>query len=148
MKRQTEVKVVSVSKRTKQTAETYAQWSWVEPNVWTERMLTALEQGVKGGKWFSLIDKVYSKANLYLAFNKVKRNKGVPGVDHITIEMFEKHLEKNVEHLHVQLKKDLYQPQAIRRKYIPKPGKRGEMRPLGIIDSARSSRTNCSTRSN
>ena len=36
------------------------RWSWVEPNVWTDRMLTALERGVKGGKWHSLIDKVYS----------------------------------------------------------------------------------------
>ena len=38
--------------------ETYERWAWVEPRVWTERMLTALETGIKGGKWFSLIDKV------------------------------------------------------------------------------------------
>jgi hypothetical protein len=31
------------------------RWTWVEPSVWTERMLTALEQGVKGDCWFSLI---------------------------------------------------------------------------------------------
>jgi len=36
------------------------RWSWVEPSVWTERMLTALENGVKGGKWYSLMDKVCS----------------------------------------------------------------------------------------
>jgi hypothetical protein len=34
-----------------------ARWAWVEPSVWTERMLAALENGVKGGKWFSLCDK-------------------------------------------------------------------------------------------
>jgi len=31
------------------------RWSWVEASIWTDRMLTALENGVKGGKWFSLI---------------------------------------------------------------------------------------------
>ena len=31
--------------------ETRGRWSWVEPSVWTQRMLTALEEGVKGGKW-------------------------------------------------------------------------------------------------
>ena len=36
------------------------RWAWVEPAVWTQRMLTALEQGVKGNRWFSLIEKVYS----------------------------------------------------------------------------------------
>src|SRR5882672_7140091 len=41
----------------KQVGETQDRWSWVEPSVWTARMLTALEQGVKGGQWFSLIDK-------------------------------------------------------------------------------------------
>ena len=34
-------------------------WEWVERHVWTERMLEALDKGVKGGVWFSLIDKVY-----------------------------------------------------------------------------------------
>ena len=34
----------------KQAGETQDRWSWVEPSVWTERMLTALEKGVKGGK--------------------------------------------------------------------------------------------------
>ena len=35
----------------KQVGEIHGRWSWVEPSVWTERMLTALETGVKGGKW-------------------------------------------------------------------------------------------------
>ena len=39
----------------KQVGEIRDRWFWVEPEVWTERMLTALEEGVKGGKWFSLI---------------------------------------------------------------------------------------------
>ena len=132
MSRQMEQKPVSVSTRTKQAGETHARWSWVEPIVWTERMLTTLEQGVKGGQWFSLIDKVYSKRTLQAAFTKVKVNKGAPGIDHVTIEKFGVDLEKNLDWLHNQLRDGMYRPQAIRRKYIPKPGKRCEKRPLGI----------------
>ena len=40
-----------------QAGSIYDRWPWVEPSVWTERMLNALEKGVKGGVWFSLIDK-------------------------------------------------------------------------------------------
>ena len=36
----------------------HQEWSWVEPRIWTERMLAALAQGVKGGKWYSLIDNI------------------------------------------------------------------------------------------
>ncbi len=58
----------------KQVGEVRARWAWTEPEVWTERMLTALEDGVKGGIWFSLIDKVYKPGNLGAAFAKVKAN--------------------------------------------------------------------------
>lgn len=123
---------MSVSSRTKQAGEVHARWSWVEPAVWTERMLTTLEKGVKGGPWFSLIDKVYSKRALRSAFAKVKANKGAPGIDHVTIKKFEMDLDKNLERLHIDLKDGTYRPQVIRRKYTPKPGKRCEKRPLGI----------------
>lgn len=52
--RREEGKPATVSERIKQAGEIRGRWSWVEPDVWTERMLTALEEGVKGGKWFSL----------------------------------------------------------------------------------------------
>ena len=106
-------------------------WSWVEPSVWTKRMLTALENGVRGGKWYSLMDKVYSLGNLRAAFAMVKANKGSPGVDYQTIEMFESRLEENLSHLAETLRSGTYRPQAIRRVWIPKPGTR-EKRPLGI----------------
>ena len=48
----------------RQAGEVRDRWSWVEPCVWTERMLTALDEGVKGDKWFSLIDKVYRPSTL------------------------------------------------------------------------------------
>jgi len=94
-------------------------------------MLTALEEGVKGGKWYSLMDKVYALGNLRSAFKTVKTKGGAPGVDHQTIEMFERHLEENLEDLSQSLRESRYRPQAIRRKWIPKPGSK-EKRPLGI----------------
>ena len=94
-------------------------------------MLTALERGVKGGVWFSLIDKVYRLPNLMAAFNKVKANRGAAGCDHQTIAMYEADLEANLRDLSDQLGKGVYKPQKIRRVHIPKPGSR-ELRPLGI----------------
>jgi len=94
-------------------------------------MLAALEVGVKGGKWYSLIDKVSSLRNLESAFLQVKRNKGSAGVDRVTIRMFEAHLEENLKRLSESLKEGSYRPQAIRRVWIEKLGSR-EKRPLGI----------------
>jgi RNA-directed DNA polymerase len=94
-------------------------------------MLTALEQGVKGSKWYSLMDKVYALSNLRAAFKKVKANGGAAGVDNRTIEMYESRLEENLERLSQALKAGEYHPRAVRRVWIPKPGS-NEKRPLGI----------------
>lgn len=94
-------------------------------------MLTALEEGVKGGKWFSLIDKVASPRMLLRAFERVKANRGAAGVDHQTIEMYEQRMEQHTEYLARTLMEGSYQPSAVRREWIPKPGSR-EKRPLGI----------------
>ncbi len=115
----------------KQVGEVPGRWAWTEPAVWTERMLTALEVGVKGGIWFSLIDKVYKPQNLRAAFAKVKANQGAAGVDHQTIEMYEADLETSLNKVSQQLADGSYRPQALRRKWIAKPGSR-EKRPLGI----------------
>jgi len=93
-------------------------------------MLTALETGVKGGCWFSLIDKVCSPKNLWSAWTKSAKNNGAPGVDGITIDRYEKDAEANVGYLSEQLKAGTYQPKPIRRTHIPKPD--GTKRPLGI----------------
>jgi RNA-directed DNA polymerase len=94
-------------------------------------MLTALEEGVKGGTWFALIDKVYAPANLQAAFEKVRANRGGAGVDHQSIAMFECEQETQLEKLTRQLKDGTYRPQAVRRVWIPKAGTQ-ELRPLGI----------------
>ena len=115
-----------------QAGETRARWAWVEATVWNERMLTALETGVKGGKWVSLIDKVYALPNLRAAFAKVKVNAGAAGVDRQSIKMFEGNLEANLRKLSEELQAGHYRPRAVRRTWIEKLGKRHEKRPLGI----------------
>jgi RNA-directed DNA polymerase len=117
--------------KAKQAGEVRARWAWVEPCVWTERMLMALETGLKGGKWFSLIDKVSSRRMLLRAFEGVKANGGAAGVDHQTIAMYEQRLEQHTEYLARTLMEGSYQPAAVRREWIPKAGSR-EKRPLGI----------------
>jgi len=119
-----------VPEKAKQAGET-GRWGWVEPSVWTPRMLEALDKGVKGGKWFSLIDKLANVRALEAAFVRVKANKGSAGVDHQTIGMFERRREANLESLVRSLTDGTYAPSEIRRVWIPKPGK-SEKRPLGI----------------
>jgi RNA-directed DNA polymerase len=127
-----EERPAGVLKEAKQAGETQSRkWVWVERSVWTERMLEALERGVKGGVWFSLIDKVYRPKTLYQAWLTVKANKGGVGTDHESIEGFERNLEQNLHKLHEELHSESYQPRPIRRVYIEKPGNR-DKRPLGI----------------
>ena len=94
-------------------------------------MLTALAEGVKGGKWYSLMDKVHAERTLRAAATRVVANKGSSGVDHVTVEMFESGLAANLAQLSEILRTGEYRPQSIRRHYIAKPGSR-EKRPLGI----------------
>jgi RNA-directed DNA polymerase len=94
-------------------------------------MLTALEQGIKGGVWFSLIDKVFAERTLKVAAGSVVANGGAAGVDHVSVEAFQEHLEANVTKLSAALRDGSYEPSAIRRVFIPKPGSH-EQRPLGI----------------
>lgn len=121
----------AVPARATRDGEIKRRWPWVEPTVWTERMLTALEQGVRGGKWYSLIDKVYPEATLRAAFKDVSANQGAAGVDHVGTGQFAGDLDANLKRLSEELRMGTYQPQAIRRHYIPKAGSR-EKRPLGI----------------
>ncbi len=131
MTRPTEIPPVAVSEKTRRTGKTLDMRFWVEPTVWTERMLAALQKGVKGGKWFSLIDKVHPERTLRAAFSQVAENEGAAGVDHVTIPMFESHRDEELKRLSDQLRTGTYRPQLIRRHYIPKPGTQ-EQRPLGI----------------
>ena len=121
----------TVSEETKQVEEAPTEWEWVESSIWTDSMLEALERGVKGGKWFSLIDKVYRLNTLKTAWRRVKANQGAPGIDEVSIEDYERHIESNLKRLSDKLSEGRYKPRAVRRTWIPKPG-RAEKRPLGI----------------
>ena len=94
-------------------------------------MLTTLEQGVRGGRWHTLIDKVYSPRNLMAASESVIGNRGAAGVDHQTVGDFLAHRLEELDRLHEALRTDTYRPQAVRRVWIPKPGS-SEQRPLGV----------------
>jgi retron-type reverse transcriptase len=83
-------------------------------------------------KVHSLIDKVYKRKNLEMAWEKVKANRGSGGVDGQTLEAFEAQLEQQLDRLQRELKEDTYQPLPVRQHPIPKRDKPGEYRMLGI----------------
>ena len=123
--------VVEEPKQVGEAQQIREKWKWVEPSVWTERMLTTLERGVKGGKWFSLVDKVYSGNNLKAAWESVRRNKGAAGIDRQSIKAFEGNEEKYLEELERSLREKRNKAKPVKRVWIPKAGSK-EKRPLGI----------------
>src|SRR5512140_2932711 len=72
----------------KQAEEIRNRWWWIEHSVWTERMLTRLEQSEPTTVWYGLWDKVISERTLQAAFWAVGRNGGAPGVDGQTVPQF------------------------------------------------------------
>lgn len=122
-------KAPTVPGKAKQGAETH-DWSWVEASIWTDRMVSALDNGVKGGCWYSLMDKVERPETLKRAWTHVRKRKGAAGVDNVNIERFERNSERYLQELEADLKAGTYQPQPVKRVEIPKGD--GKTRPLGI----------------
>ena len=120
-----------VSPGDKQAEEDLWQRHKAERGVWTKPMLAALARGVKGNKWFSLIDKVSTERTLQLAWEKVRRNAGACGVDGITIGRFEQNSQSRLLAVKEHLNKGTYQPKPVKRVWIGKPGS-AEKLPLGI----------------
>ena len=83
-------------------------------------------------KVHSLIDKVYKRKNLEMAWERVKANRGAGGVDGQSIDDFAEVREEQLGGLHEELRHDVYRPQPVRQKRIPKAGKPGAHRELGI----------------
>ena len=83
-------------------------------------------------KVHSLIDKVYKRENLEMAWEKVKANRGSGGVDGQSLEGFAAQLDQQLDRLQRELKDDTYQPQPVRQVQIPKAGKPDEFRLLGV----------------
>ncbi|MGH9447027.1 MAG: group II intron reverse transcriptase/maturase [Terriglobia bacterium] len=83
-------------------------------------------------KVHSLIDKVYKRKNLEMAWERVEANRGSGGVDGQNLEAFGQQLGSELNRLQTELKEEAYQPQPVRQVRIPKAGKPGEFRTLGI----------------
>src|SRR6267378_3666253 len=83
-------------------------------------------------KVHSLIDKVYKRKNLEMAWESVHANRGSGGVDGQTLSGFAERLDQQLNRLQSELQRDSYQPQPVRQVQIPKAGKPGEYRMLGI----------------
>lgn len=105
--------------------------AWANRAVWTDSMLTALEKGVRGGRWHTLMDKVISPLNLEIACEHVMANRGAACVDGQGVERFRQHCREELERLGEELRTAQYRPRSVRRTWIPKPGS-DEQRPLGI----------------
>ena len=132
-----EAQTVGSADEATQGGEAQRDFAWAEASVWTERMLSALGNGVKGGKWFSLMDKVFAPKTLAAAWTKVRANKGAAGVDGQSIERFVAKAEGYLAELSAALREGSYRPQAVKRVDIPKG--EGKTRPLGIPTVKRSS---------
>jgi RNA-directed DNA polymerase len=126
------VEASTVSETTKQDAGVLGscvQRKFVPAPIWTEAMLAALQIGVKGGKWHSLIDKVYRLETLELGWAQVAKNAGAAGVDRMSVERFAQRRQHYLAELAQALRDGSYCPLPVRRVYIPKGKKQ---RPLGI----------------
>jgi RNA-directed DNA polymerase len=117
--------------RAKQGREVPPEWEWTEASVWTQRMLETLVRGIKGGKWFSLVDKVWKMENLQSALESVVRNKGAAGVDGKGAEQYLRESPERLLSVQAMLKTGQYAPQPVKRVWIPKLGSK-ELRPLGV----------------
>ena len=117
--------------KAKQGREVAPKWAWTEASVWTERMLTTLERGIKGDKWYSLIDKVWKMENLQSAVANMVRNKSQRKPDGQRCRRYAEQKDRRLPALQDTLRNGEYQPQPARRVWIPKLGSK-ELRPLGI----------------
>jgi RNA-directed DNA polymerase len=121
----------AVPEMAKQAPSTRARdWDWVDRTIWTERMLAALENGVQGGKWFSVIDKVYRPQTLAAAWEQVRANGGAAGLDGQSVERFAAQAERYLGELAEDLRTERYRAAPVRRVEIAKAD--GKTRPLGI----------------
>ncbi|MBU4143121.1 group II intron reverse transcriptase/maturase [Patescibacteria group bacterium] len=83
-------------------------------------------------KVHSLIDKVYQRKNLEMAWERVRANRGSGGVDGQSVSEFAEQADEQLNRLQEELMAQSYQPQPVRQVQIPKAGKPGEYRMLGI----------------
>ncbi len=78
----------------------------------------------------ALLAQVLDRANLQRALKQVRRNKGAPGIDGMTVDELPEYLKHHWLDIRAQLETGCYRPQPVKRVDIPKPD--GKTRPLGI----------------
>ena len=127
---QLQIKLPGVPKA-KQGREVPPQWEWTEAAVWTERMLATLEGGIKGGKWYSLDDKVWKMENLQRAVEKVAAGKSPKKTDGRKCRSYAEQSAQRLPQLQRRLQEGSYEPKPAQRIWIPKLGSK-ELRPLGV----------------
>lgn len=113
-------------------------WEWIRHPAWTERMRAALKTlRESGGKWFSLIDRMYDPLQLQAAWDRIDRRttgearRRGAGVDGVTVEKFVEQAREEIPRLGEELKAGTYHPRPVRRHWISKPGT-NKKRPLGL----------------
>jgi len=115
----------------KQGREVPPKWEGTEAAVWTERMLATLERGIKGGRWYSLYDKVWKMENLQRAVQKVAAGKSPKKPDGRKCRRYAEQSARRLPQLQRSIQSSQYQPQPAQRHWIPKLGSK-ELRPLGV----------------
>ena len=102
--------------------------------ITVQKLQTALHAKAKseaGYRFYALYDKIHRSDILFHAWNQCRANKGAPGVDGQDFEEVEKYgVLRWLGELALALKTEKYQPEPIRRVFIPKAN--GKLRPLGI----------------
>ena len=98
------------------------------------KLQTALHTKAKNSpeyRFYALYDKIYRRDLLGFAYDRCRANRGAPGVDGQSFADIESYgVERWLDELAEELRNGTYQPQPVRRVYIPKPD--GKQRPLGI----------------
>jgi RNA-directed DNA polymerase len=98
-----------------------------------QRVLYRCAKQDQDRRFHALYDKVARSDVMRSAWREVRANRGAPGVDGITIDdVMRSGVDEFLDELAVRLRSGSYRPRPLRRVYIPKPGKPGQLRPLGI----------------
>jgi group II intron reverse transcriptase/maturase len=90
----------------------------------------AVQEKERSGNHYPLMEQVVARENALVAFKRVRRNKGSPGIDGMTVEALEPYLREHWAAIREQLLAGSYRPSAVRQQPIPKSG--GGVRTLGI----------------
>ena len=98
-----------------------------------QRVLYRCAKQDEDRRFHALYDRVARGDVLWRAWGEVRANRGAPGVDGVSIgDVVDSGVGEFLDELAVKLRSGRYRPRPLRRAYIPKPGRPGQLRPLGI----------------